>query len=151
MAQAMTTSSPPKGGHRRKRGDTIRASDFVRPQVEISASEISLVVENDLNEEQTKPGSSHGTRRARSGTITLASVRGNAAPRGASPGIVERIIQRPKPESTKNRRRGDGIPQFKRTIHDKPLTPQGSDDSDDELLLTGRVCKMLGPANKSAL
>ncbi|TCD71786.1 hypothetical protein EIP91_003129 [Steccherinum ochraceum] len=142
--QELASSSNLKPGHRRKRGDTIRASDFTRPSALGSASSVDILpsassdnIQIAAESSNPKPGPRNPQRRVRSGTITLANLHENTAPSPpSSPGIIERIVPRIKPEPSRHRRRRDGPPQFKRTIHDKPITPQKSDSSDDELLLT---------------
>lgn len=133
---AASSHPPTNPGHRRQRADTIRASDFARPlPPDASASDHDVLpsISGGDVKEQLKPGPSRTSRRMRSGTITRADV--HDAPAPSSPGIIERILPLPKPP--KHKRRREALPQFKRTILDKPLTPQGSDESDDELLLTG--------------
>ncbi|KAH8104057.1 hypothetical protein BXZ70DRAFT_924178 [Cristinia sonorae] len=138
-----------KSGHRRKRGDTIRASDFNRPPTDVSISNVLPSVSSDNLVNQPQPGPSRNTRRLRSGTITLANVREVAASEHSPPGIIEKVIPRAKQEQPKQKRRREVLPQFKRIIHDRPLTPQGSDDSDDELLLTGVVWREPEPSGSA--
>ncbi|GJE91263.1 hypothetical protein PsYK624_074120 [Phanerochaete sordida] len=101
--------------HGRKRGDTIRASDYARPAMPHESASTARP-----SEPRALPKKSvvvPGTRRTRSGTVTL------ARPQTQAPG---------KPRAT---RRAANLPTIKMRINDKPLSPQGSDEEDDELLL----------------
>ncbi|KAL4252884.1 hypothetical protein ABKN59_003608 [Abortiporus biennis] len=120
-------------GHRRKRGDTIRASDFpsrpiLKPVSSASIPEVS---------QSTK--ASRPTRRTRSGTVTLASIKSAASSSQAT--STATFIG----EGTANSR-GNGQKQARRRrptikvkIDDEPLPPQASDEEDDELLLVHGV------------
>lgn len=122
--------------HSRKRGDTIRASDFPRPSApcdRASASHASSSV--------AIPERPPATRRTRSGTVTLAV---QSQPIEV---IVTDGIRKPCPAAriaTRRRaasRRTHGRATIIMKIDDEPLPPQGSDEEDDELLLTGQTWK----------
>ncbi|KAI9067988.1 hypothetical protein FKP32DRAFT_1609195 [Trametes sanguinea] len=103
---------PHKGGRiRRKRGDTIRASDF--PSAPLSASFDGYVSSDGLVGGQRVP-----PRRARSGTITQASSTSTSGSNASGSG----------------RRKHEGWPTIKMRTTAEPLRVHG-DDADDELLL----------------
>ncbi|KAH9943821.1 hypothetical protein B0H21DRAFT_475303 [Amylocystis lapponica] len=99
--------------HRRKRGDTIRASDFAP----LSESEAD------------KAGSPRPppTRRTRSGTVTLSTIVASAGQ-----------AQVPPPAPAYRRRNG-ALPMTKVAINDEALCA-AAEDSDDELLLRPGGC-----------
>lgn len=107
---------------RRKRGDTIRASDFKRS----ASGGVPLSGTTSTTESRSTRSS---TRRTRSGTVTL-SYPGSASTAGLS--------DKAKVPAAAGRRRKP-LPTIKMKIDDDPLPPQGSDEEDDELLLTGEI------------
>lgn len=117
--------------HRRKRGDTIRASDFVHPPVSASGASAT-----------TNPKASNATnevhaRRTRSGTVTLADF---AASTSASRAAAERVRTeqgRLKPTSPMrtHKRNREGWPTIRMKIDEQPLLAVTGDEDDDELLL----------------
>lgn len=104
--------------HRRKRGDTIRASDYARSSMQYESA--SVAGPSNARAEIKKTVAAPGTRRTRSGTVTLAKPQINVRARVA--------------------RRAANLPTIKMKIDDEPLPPQGSDEEDDELLLKRGVC-----------
>ena len=87
---ALKSARPAELSHRRKRGDTIRASDFARPAVSESASAAG-------------PSKAPATRRTRSGTVILAKTPGAGRGRGYRrqgklPTIQMRIDDEPLPD-----------------------------------------------------
>ncbi|CDO69646.1 hypothetical protein BN946_scf184851.g34 [Trametes cinnabarina] len=117
LSQAEAQSSLPssKGGRvRRKRGDTIRASDF--PKVPMSASFDGSTGIAGLSGPPRVP-----PRRTRSGTVTQASSSGSGGSGSCS-------------ASGSRRRKHEGWPTIKMRTTEEPLRVDG-DDADDELLL----------------
>ena len=124
--------------HRRRRGDTIRASDF--PPLSVSFDKRTL---SRSNSPEPKPKAQPATRRTRSGTITLANMDVHSRPIEV---LVTDAIRMLPPKT-----RGRGRKLYPRTVNgeaaiimkidDEPLPPQGSDEEDDELLLTGEMWK----------
>ncbi|KAI0083959.1 hypothetical protein BDY19DRAFT_899351, partial [Irpex rosettiformis] len=102
---------------RRRRGDTIRAADFVRPEEVVSPMQFSS---RSAHVDILPPN----TRRTRSGTVTLAKNAGRLASVGQTGGTV-----RPKVS-----RRIGGLPTIKMKIG-SPLPQQASDEEDDEMLI----------------
>ncbi|EKM50510.1 uncharacterized protein PHACADRAFT_213433 [Phanerochaete carnosa HHB-10118-sp] len=106
--------------HGRKRGDTIRASDYARPaRPSLPHESASAARSSNPRMETKKTVAASGTRRTRSGTVTLAKPQTNG-----------------RAQAT---RRAANLPTIKMRVNDKPLSPQASDDEDDELLLTRGV------------
>ncbi len=118
---------------RRKRGDTIRASDFLR-----SAAGGAPLSGTTATTESRSARSS--TRRTRSGTVTL-SYPGNASTLSLSDKAKVSATESSSTNVTTKGRRRKLLPTIKMKIDDDPLPPQGSDEEDDELLLTGEVWK----------
>ncbi len=122
--------------HRRKRGDTIRASDFPQPSVRPTVSFDGVVarpLSDAISTECPLPRPQIMTRRTRSGTVTLANA------------DVQHSIAKPstgrRSQLRKPMRVNNGRPGIMMKIDDDPLPPQGSDSEDDELLLTGEMWK----------
>ena len=114
---------------RRKRGDTIRASDFVRPAGETSSTSF-------MKESQYTKISRSSTRRTRSGTVTLANSSSISALSMNDKGKMNGTgVGATKPVNKGRQRKAP--PTIKMKIDSEPLPPQGSDEEDDELLLTG--------------
>ena len=109
LCEIVSEMSSSDQNHRRKRGDTIRASDFSRPAIFKSASALP-----PRTEAKRPATAASATSRTRSGTVTLAKP--------------------PTAGKAKTSRRGK-LPTVPMKILDEPLPPQGSDEEDDELLL----------------
>lgn len=119
---------------RRKRGDTIRASDYMQPN---TAGTSSSGVDTTAQPSQLRNTRS-STRRTRSGTVTLSNP-GSISTLGLSEqGRVSCLVGGLANPTTKGRRR-KLPPTIKMKIDDDPLRLQSSDDEDDELLLTGEI------------
>lgn len=114
---------------RRKRGDTIRASDFARASTVCPTPLAAAVM-------LTGPSTRSSTRRTRSGTVTLAPPGPISTLRAADQGNPTTVGD--DMNKAKGRRR-KALPTIKMKIDDFPLPPQGSDEEDDELLLTGKA------------
>ena len=99
--------------HRRKRGDTIRASDFARPVASFESA--SATVPSTARADAEGVLAAPQTRRTRSGTVTLAKPAPAARARAG--------------------KRAGKLATIPMKVDDNPLTPQGSDEEDDELLL----------------
>lgn len=132
-ANTQTAAPKTQARHRRKRGDTIRASDFVPPAGTL-ASPASASVAPAITRNSRAIG------RTRSGTVTLASnsthLSTASMASGSSKGSEDLIIK-VREEMLKHKRRHKGWPTIKMKIDDEPLPKQRSDEEDDELLLTG--------------
>ena len=146
IASVTSTKQPEQGGaahlgrpteqtHRRRRGDTIRASDFVRPSVSFVGAP-STRASASAAEPRVRPTN----RRARSGTVTLASVQSQPIEVLITDGNRNvRSRSRTRARKQGSSRRAPGPATIIMKIEDEPLTPQASDEDDDELLLTGQI------------
>lgn len=146
IASVTSTRQPEQGGaahlgrpteqtHRRRRGDTIRASDFVRPSVSFVGAP-STRASASTAEPRVRPTN----RRARSGTVTLASVQSQPIEvliTDSNRNVRSRSRTRVRKQGSSRRAPGPATIIMK--IEDEPLTPQASDEDDDELLLTGQI------------
>ncbi|KAJ3548912.1 hypothetical protein NM688_g5241 [Phlebia brevispora] len=136
----LAESETPSVGHaqeqtyKRRRGDTIRASDFPRPSVSFgSACAFGSKPPAAKSELPT-------TRRARSGTVTLTNVQSQPVEVLITDGIrttYPRMRTRVRKQNFSRQPPGPATIIMK--IDDEPLPPPGSDEEDDELLLTGQV------------
>ncbi|CCM02565.1 uncharacterized protein FIBRA_04668 [Fibroporia radiculosa] len=130
---AYTAFQPREPMHRRKRGDTIRASDYARPTPPIDATVESAYVLNDAAESAQSNTSGNIIKairpgRVRSGTITLASF-------AASSRRGEHDQTHTEKSPRRTHRRSHAVwPAAKMRSDIKPLCVP-SDDEDDELLL----------------
>lgn len=142
-ASPMDSASTSRGNReatkpRRKRGDTIRASDYPRPPI------VLLPATKTVNSTTTEPPAARArttTRRTRSGTVTQAdpAVQASASAVGSSVNSKRSAAQtgpskltRTRTEVKKHKRRSQVL--VKPTLFDAPPPP--ADDEDDELLLT---------------
>ncbi|GBE86537.1 hypothetical protein SCP_0904160 [Sparassis crispa] len=118
------TSRSKEQTHRRKRGDTIRASDFIRPSASFGGSIAPLDTRYKPNGNVVAHGAP-STRRTRSGTVTLS----NAVPSAST--------SRPSATVPKHlhRRHASGLPTIQMKVDDEPLRMRPGDNEEDELLL----------------
>lgn len=132
---AVDLARPTEQTHRRRRGDTIRASDFSRPSVSFVNSSTTGASASVI-EHRERPTN----RRARSGTVTLANVQSQPIEVMITDGNRQiRPNSRTRGCRQTSSRRAPGRATIIMKIEDEPLTPQGSDEEDDELLLTGQM------------
>ncbi|PCH44427.1 hypothetical protein WOLCODRAFT_165139 [Wolfiporia cocos MD-104 SS10] len=139
-SSSLITSKPiesQKPIHRRKRGDTIRASDFARPPPVLDPS--VNVTGTALADSNADGGTNSRARRTRSGTVTLANPAASSTVRPSSGNDAQRKATSPM---RMHRRTQEGRFRVKRGIDDEPLRAN-SDDEDDELLLKARRSKKL--------
>ncbi|KZT09854.1 uncharacterized protein LAESUDRAFT_722004 [Laetiporus sulphureus 93-53] len=132
LAMSKTTRSKEQT-HRRKRGDTIRASDFIRPTLLPSAADD---IANTGSSAQTNgSGKTQGgtrTRRTRSGTVTLA---------GPASRATDVQVQGEKPKANSplrtHKRHHEGWPTIRMRIDNSPLRTIAGEDEDELLLKAG--------------
>ncbi len=105
---------------RRKRGDTIRATDFARPSGPQDAVSPMQFSSRSSHADILPPN----TRRTRSGTVTLAKSGSKAGSSVQAGGTMRNKVSR----------RPGGLPTIKMKIG-SPLPQQASDEEDDELLI----------------
>ena len=129
--------------HKRRRGDTIRASDFLRPSASLNSAPSAS---------GTVPPPDSFVCAEPINTCSENVFLTNSPPQPAQPEPIEvlvtnaRGVRKPLPRA-KPRGHGTGRSRFGHAraqatiimkIDDEPLPPQGSDEEDDELLLTGK-------------
>lgn len=131
--------------HRRKRGDTIRASDFMHPSVSLDGT----VDSNSIATVSTEGGvgtsiKSTGVgskRRTRSGTITPSKFTVSTSAPGIGSTRFPAVASALSGKSTltsparTHRRRHEGWPTIMMKIEHEPLVALSDGESEDELLL----------------
>ena len=139
--------------YRRRRGDTIRASDFApAPRTSLLLPPAPLPTETDIETTEPSPCEIEAEikfavpKRTRSGTVTQLNASAQAQGGGTmavSVGSKQTVKPKPRTRSAKAKSAHMESVNPQETmimkIDDDPLPPQASDEEDDPLLLTGQV------------
>ena len=127
----------------RKRGDTIRASDYPQPPIVLLPVRAADAIHSEAPATRTKATAG---RRTRSGTVTQAnsnaSAKGSASLDSATGNIRTTIVNQAGPSKPGRSRQETQKTKRRTQILTKPVpfeSPPPPDDEDDELLLTDEI------------